>query len=68
MIAAFRSPTDLQCESESILNIFTGSQVQQHILLLYRVTINTTLAGLPSGFAFGLLIKFYASVLQQELI
>lgn len=39
-----------------------------HILLLYRVTINTTLAGLPSGFAFGLLIKFYASVLQQELI
>lgn len=56
MIAAFRRPTDLQCESESILNIVTGSQVQQHIFYYCIVTINTTLAGLPSGFAFGLLI------------
>lgn len=29
-----------------------------HILLLYRVTINTMLTGLPSSFASGLLIRF----------
>lgn len=39
-----------------------------HVLLLYRVTVNSTLTGPTSGFACGLLINFYASVLQQELI
>lgn len=57
-------------DSKRILNIGTQGhkQISTCALLLYRVTVNTTLTGLTSGFASGLLNNFYASVLQQELI